>query len=149
MIFSPSADILRFMRKTAFTFMVVAVGILPAPVAFSQTDDPLEAFLMEEEESMEHQTPEERFQDYLDAIILERQAFQKALTGMSQFLNSIENNEVRLSDVNRMKTQLSDASELLSQNDMALSFKEDGIFDSIESLKQCMETASSQTETSQ
>lgn len=134
------------MRTITFIFMVIiTVGGFSFPTAFGQADDPLEAFLNEEETDMENQTPEERFQNYLDSIILERQAFQKALSGMLQFLSNIEDNKVRRSDVDKMKQQLMGASDLLSENEMALSFKEDGIF---ESLEQCMETAPSQTTSS-
>ena len=137
MIFPPPGDILQPVKKVMFIFMVTA-AVLPGPFAFSQTDDPLEAFLNEEEESESLQTPEESFQSYVDSIVLERQAFKQALLSMQQFLQNIEDNKVRRSDVNRLKTQLSDASGLLSENELALSVQEDDIF---ESLEQCLESA--------
>ena len=142
MIFPPSGDILQPVKKEIFIF-IVTVGALLSPFAFSQTSDssapdPLEAFLNEDEESESNQTPVEGFQSYLNSIILERQAFQQALFSMSQFLQDIEDDKVRRSDVNRMKKQLSEASDLLSENELALSVKGDDIF---ESLEQCLEPA--------
>ena len=133
------------MKKEIFIF-IVTMGALLSPFAFSQTaassaPDPLEAFLNDEEERETNQTPEEQFQEYVNSIILERQAFQQALFSMQQFLQSIEDNKVRRSDVNRMKKQISEASGFLSENEFALSDKEDDIF---ESLEQCSEPTSSQ-----
>ena len=144
MIFPLSGDILQPMRKKFFIFIVTA-GALLSPFAFSQTDDsssvdPLEAFLNDEEEREANQTPEEQFQEYVDSIVLERQAFQQALFSMRQFLQNIEDNKVRRSDVDRMKKQLSEASNFLSENEFTLSDREDEIF---ESLEQCVEPAPS------
>ena len=133
------------MKKGVFIFMVTA-GVLLSPLAFSQTEDSsssdsLEAFLNEEEEREANQTPQEQFQEYVDSIVLERQAFQQALFSMQQFLQNIEDNKVRRSDVNQLKEQLEEASNILSENGFALFEKEDGIF---ESLEQCLKTSPAQ-----
>lgn len=120
----------------------MVLGVFLSSFAFGQTNrgsasDPLAAFLNDEEERENNQTPEERFQDYVSSIILERQAFRQGLSSMLGFLKSIEENKVRRSDVNRLKKELEDATALLSENDFAFVDKEDAIF---ESLEKCVST---------
>ena len=143
MIFPASKDILQPMKKE---FFVIFIGVFLSSFTFGQTNrgssDPLAAYLNEEEDRENNQTPEEKFQEYVSSVILERQAFRQGLSSMLGFLKSIEENKVRRSDVNRLKQKLEDATALLSENDFAFVDKEDAIF---ESLEKCVVTTPEET----
>ena len=119
-------------------------GAVFSPFAFSQASDssdpdPITAYLNEEKEREENQTPDEMFQDYVNKTLLERLAIQQAFSVMSDFFRSIEMGEISLGDANHMKNKVSEVSPLLTENSSVLSKEESRI---VKSLEQCMITMS-------
>ena len=99
--------------------------------AFSQ-GDLLDAYLNEDAERESRLSAEEMFLEYTTLISQERQALSQALTNMLMFLEKIENNQVRLSAVNRMKEELTKASRMVSENETTLFEKEDVVLSGLE-----------------
>ncbi|MCY4512596.1 MAG: hypothetical protein OXB86_02790 [Bdellovibrionales bacterium] len=105
--------------------------------AFGQTNrgssDPLSVYLNEEEDRENNQTAEEKFQDYVSTITLERQAFRQGLSSMLNFLKNIEESRnLLLTDVVHLREKVEEATDLLSENTLALLEKEDVIYESLE-----------------
>ena len=96
----------------------------------------MDAYLNEGQERESQLTAEEGFLEYITLISQERQALSQALASMWTFLENLENNQVRLSDVNKMKEELTKAEQLVGENETAFLDKEDTV---LSALEKCLE----------
>ena len=85
---------------------------------------------------------EDRFAEYVQLVSVERMAFKDSLSALTGFLESLENGQVRRSDFNSLKKQVSEVRSLLEQNEITLSLKSDDIFDSFQT---CSEPSPDET----